>query len=50
MLLGPVFTLLYYKLLIAWMAWIPVLALLGFVAYRVVLRKRRAQTERGAAT
>jgi hypothetical protein len=42
MLLGPVFTLLYYKLLVAWMAWIPVVVLLGFFASRVVSRKRRA--------
>lgn len=49
MLLGPVFTLLYYKLLIAWMAWVPVVALLGFFVSRAVSRKRRAETGRGAA-
>jgi TRAP transporter 4TM/12TM fusion protein len=49
MLLGPVFTLLYYKLLVAWMAWIPVVVLLGFFASRVVSRRRRAETGRGAA-
>jgi TRAP transporter 4TM/12TM fusion protein len=41
MVLGPVFTLLYYKTLMAWMAWLPVLALLGFIIYKVVVRKRR---------
>ncbi len=40
MVLGPVFTLLYYKTLMAWMAWLPVLALLGFIVYKVVARKR----------
>lgn len=49
MLLGPMFTLLYYKLLIAWMAWIPVVVLLGFLVSRVVSRKRRAENGRGAA-
>ncbi len=40
MLSGPIFTLLYYKLLIGWMAWVPVAALLGFIVNRVVSRKR----------
>jgi TRAP transporter 4TM/12TM fusion protein len=48
MLLGPIFTLGYYNLLIPWMAWVPVVVLLGFVATRIVARKRRA-TSRGAA-
>ncbi len=49
MLLGPVFTLLYYKLIIDWMAWIPLAALLGFFVSRVLTRKRRAEPSRGAA-
>ncbi len=40
MLLGPIFTLLYYKYLVAWMAWIPMVLLVAFFAYRVVFRKR----------
>jgi TRAP-type uncharacterized transport system fused permease subunit len=48
MLLGPAFTLLYYKFLIGWMAWLPVIALVGYFARRVVSRKRSAASRRGA--
>ncbi len=48
MLLGPVFTLLYYKFLIGWMAWLPVVALVGYFVRRVVSRKRSAASRRGA--
>jgi TRAP transporter 4TM/12TM fusion protein len=40
MLLGPLFTLLYYNFLVGWMAWLPVALLLGFFVYRVIARKR----------
>jgi TRAP transporter 4TM/12TM fusion protein len=49
MLLGPVFTLLYYKLLIAWMAWLPVALLLGFFVHRVIARRRGDRPEIGTA-
>ncbi len=48
MLVGPVFTLLYYKLLVVWLAWVPVVAVLGFVAWRFVAGRRRAREGRGA--
>lgn len=49
MLLGPLFTLLYYNLLVAWMAWLPVVLLLGFFVYRVIARKRGDRPEIGTA-
>jgi TRAP transporter 4TM/12TM fusion protein len=49
MLLGPLFTLLYYNLLVAWMAWLPVALLLGFFVYRVIARKRGDRPEIGTA-
>jgi TRAP transporter 4TM/12TM fusion protein len=44
LLLGPIFTLLYYKYLVAWLAWLPVMGLTVFVAYRVILRRRAPGT------
>jgi hypothetical protein len=44
-----VFTLLYYKLLIAWMAWLPVALLLGFFVHRVIARRRGDRPEIGTA-
>ena len=45
MLLGPVFTLLYFNILAGWMAWLPVALLLGFFGYRVIARKRGNRLE-----
>jgi TRAP transporter 4TM/12TM fusion protein len=49
MLLGPLFTLLYYTFLVAWMAWVPLLALLTFFVYRAMARKRGARRQVGTA-
>jgi TRAP transporter 4TM/12TM fusion protein len=40
MVLGPVFTVLYYWTLMAWVAWLPVLTLVGFIVYKVAARRR----------
>jgi len=49
MLLGPLFTVLYYNHLDAWMAWVPVALLLGFFVYRGIARKRGDRPEIGTA-
>lgn len=42
LLLGPIVTLLYYKYLTLWLAWLPVMLLAGFTAYRWIARKSGA--------
>lgn len=42
LLLGPLFTMLYYEFMAAWLGWLPVALLAGFVAFRRVYRRTNA--------
>lgn len=47
MLIGPVLTIVYYEYSNAWLAWLPVAILMGFVARRLLQRRPNLGTSRG---